>query len=167
MYDRIWTTRTPLPGETLQANGLTIRCEAAGGASLVSGDLDAAIRSLAPEAPVLGLLDDTPTGAYALRIARDRALLCTEAPLGLDGWRDGFAVSSADDLFLQIRITGDRAADLRSACMSGGRGSASTAILFAGQSALVVSVPEGICVRVQAPDAAALWAHLEKLRHAL
>ncbi len=167
MDERDWTTRTPDPGATLMGEGVTIRCAAESGASLVSGDLDAAIASLAPGAPMLGLLDEVPEKPFALRIARDRALLCTDAPLGQEGWRDGFAVSGADDLFLVIEITGARRDEIRSACLGGGVGSPSAATLFAGQGALVATCPGGLCVRVEAPQAAALWTHLDRLIAAL
>ena len=163
MDDRHWTSVTPEPGATLEAPGVTITCAADAGAALVSGDLDAAIAALAPGAPMLGLLDACPDRPHALRIARDRALLVTEAPLWRDGWEGTYAVSAADDLFLKITITGDRAAEIRDACMSAAGGSASASTLFAGHAALVVSVANGICVRVQRPEAAALWAHCGRL----
>ena len=35
--------------------------------------------------------------------------------------------------------------------------------LFAGYGALVAEVPDGFSLRVQTPDAAAVWAHLQKV----
>jgi hypothetical protein len=163
MDDRHWTSRSPDAGATLEAPGLTIACAADGGAALISGDMDAAIAALAPGAPMLGLLDACPDGPHALRIARDRALLVTPAPLWRDGWQGTYAVSAADDLFLKLTITGPRAGEIGAACMSAARGSASASTLFAGHGALVVSVANGLCVRVQRPEAAALWAHCGKL----
>ncbi len=58
------------------------------GQTLVSGDLEAAIKALASGAPLLGLYELAPKGRHALRIARDRALLVTPAPLAAE---DGFA----------------------------------------------------------------------------
>ena len=52
------------------------------GQTLISGDLDAAVASLAPGAPMLGLYALAPAGAHALRIGRTSALLVTPAPLG-------------------------------------------------------------------------------------
>ena len=109
---------------------------------------------------MLGLLDDTPPGPHALRIARDRALLITEAPLRWEGWQDGYAASAADDLHLRITVTGSRAAEIGSMFMSAERGSASTSTLFAGCMALIVSVKDGLCVRIARPEAASVWAQV-------
>lgn len=164
MVERDWTTRTPDPGATLTAEGITITCLAPRGATMVSGDLGAAVAALAPGAPMLGLLDPVPNGAYALRVARDRALICTEAPLGISGWQGSFAASRADDLYAVVTVTGPRTGDIAAACLSAPAGSPSTATLFAGIGALVAGLSEGgLCLRVQHPDAAALWAHLAKL----
>jgi hypothetical protein len=163
MTERDWTTRTPDPGETVEAEGIVLRVEEPAGATLISGDLEAAVAALAPGAPMLGLLDDLPDGPFALRIARDRALLCTRAPLGVEGWHGSHAASAADDLFLIISVTGPRAPELRAACMSAEAGSPSAATLFAGQGALVSRAGDGIVVRVQRPEAAAVWATLTAL----
>ena len=167
MSERDWTTRTPEPGETIEAEGLTIRCEQPGGATLLSGDLDAAIAELAPGARVVGLLGELPALPHALRIARDRALLCTDAPLDIVGWHGTYASSSADDLFVELTITGRRAPEIQSACMSAEAGSPSAATLFSGHGALVAAVPGGLSLRVQRPEAAALWARLDALTRAL
>lgn len=163
MAERDWITRAPLPGATRAADGITISCHLQDGATMVSGDLRAAIAALAPGAPLLGLLDPAPTGAYALRIARDRALICTDSPLMVSGWQGTFAASYADDLYLEIRITGPRAPEVVAACLTAPEGSPSTATYFAGIGALVAGLPDGVSLRVQTPDAAALWAHLAKL----
>ena len=167
MTEREWITRTPVPGETIEAEGLTIRCEPPSGATLISGDLEAAIDALAPGAPMLGLLAPLTPLPHALRIARDRALICTAGPLAVEGWHARFAASAADDLFLVFTVTGHRAADIESACMSAEAGSPSAATLFAGHLALVARVSDGISVRVQHPEAAAVWARLEALSRAL
>lgn len=163
MDDRHWGIATPKPGSVRASRGLLVSCTADAGATLISGDLSAAIDALAPGAPMLGLLDDKPPGPHALRIARDRALLITEAPLRWEGWQDGYAASAADDLHLRITITGRRAAEIRSMFMSVESGSASCSTLFAGCVALVVSVEDGLCVRITQPKAAAVWAHLNRI----
>ena len=53
------------------------------GQTLISGDLNAAVASLAPGAPMLGLYALAPAGAHALRIGRTSALLITPAPLSV------------------------------------------------------------------------------------
>jgi len=167
MPERAWTTRTPEPGDRISAQGLEIICAAAAGAALISGDLEAAIAALAPGAPLLGLLERRPDGPFGLCIARDRALLCTADPLRAEGWQDGYAVSASDDLFLELTITGDRAEEIRSACMSAPPGSPSASTLFAAHGALVSALADGFSVRVQRPEAAAVWAHLHALSQSL
>lgn len=167
MNERDWTTRTPKPGASIRADGLDIRCDAPAGATLISGDLEAALAALAPGAPILGLLAEIPSGIFALRIARDRALLCIPEPLKAEGWQAGYAASAADDLYLAVIITGPRAPDIASACMTAEAGSPSAATVFAGHSALVARVTDGISVHVQHPEAAAVWARLEALSRAL
>jgi hypothetical protein len=164
MPERDWTTQTPIPGTVFESGHCQISCLGPKGASLVSGSLDRAFAELAPGAPLLGLLDDEPEQApYAVRIARDRALLCTDEPLGLHGWQDGYAISAADDLFASIMITGAGADDIRASCMAAEAGSPSAATLFGGVAALVTATSEGLIVRVQTPEAAALWAHLRRV----
>lgn len=160
MVERDWTTRTPEPGATLEAEGITIRCHRQDAATLVSGDLAAAIKELAPSAQMLGLLELLPGAPFALRIARDRALLCTRDPLASEGWYNGFAASAADDLYLEFVVTGQRAPEVVASSMSEQPGSRSAATLFAGYGALVARLPHGVSVRIQAPEAAAAWAHL-------
>ncbi len=167
MPDRDWTTHTPEPGETITADGLDIVCRPPAGATLISGDLGAAIAALVPDAPVLGLLAPLPHGPFALRIARDSALLCTAEPLGIGGWQNSYAASAADDLFLELAITGSLAEAIRSACLSAPAGSPSASTVFAGKGALVAALSEGLSVRIQRPEAAAVWAHLEALSQAL
>ena len=82
----------------IQRPRLTARALTGHGATLLSGDLVAAIATLAPGAPLLGLHAMVPESAHALRIGRDRALLVTQAPLAAaDGWRDGWCASCVDD----------------------------------------------------------------------
>jgi hypothetical protein len=167
MSERDWTTRTPEPGAAIEIDGLTIRCEPPAGATLVSGDLEAAIAALTPGAPMLGLLARRPTGPHALRIGRDRALLCTAEPLGIEGWHGRYAASSADDLFLSFTVTGPRMPDIRSSCLSVQDASPSAATRVFGHTALVTGLADGIAIHVERPDAAAVWARLEMLSRSM
>ena len=167
MDDCDWTTRIPTPGTIIKADGLTIQCHAQAGATLISGDLDRAIAALAPGAQILGLLGTLPKPPYALRIARDRALLCTNAPLPVEGWQSGYAVSAAEDLFLEITIRGPRASEVAAACLTSQTASPSAAVLFAGFGALVTRIQNGLSIRVPPPESAALWAHLHRLTQVL
>lgn len=160
----LWTTPTPLPGRTIEGEGLLITCLPPTGATLISGDLDAAIAALAPGAPLLGLLAPRPVAPFALRIARDRALLITPDVLDVaPGWRERYALSPADDLYLCLAIEGARSAQLLSACLSASGGSPSAAVPFGGHACLVLARETGADVWVPRPEAAALWLRLSRL----
>ncbi|MBV6638713.1 MAG: hypothetical protein KI788_22730 [Mameliella sp.] len=164
----LWTTASPTPGSILQGQSMSVTCLPSTGAALISGNLDAAIAALAPGAALLGLLDARPHTPFALRIARDRALLITAEPLDLvPGWHDGFAVSPADDLYLVLAITGEGARGLQDACLSAPAGSPSAATPFGGHACLVLDNGQGPDVWVPAPEAAALWLRLSRLVAAL
>ncbi len=162
MRERDWTNAAPAAGDAIEAGSLVIRCLDAGAAAVVSGDLDAALAALAPGAPTIGLLGELPvTGAFALRMARDRMLLCTPLPLGAaPGWHDGFALSRADDLYRVVEIAGDADGMLLAACMSAGAGSASAMTLFGAKPCLVARAGGNVRVWAPRPDMAELWARL-------
>ena len=165
MRERDWTTLAPRFGAALQRDALTVRKRSSGGAVLVSGDLDAAIAALAPGAPMIGQLADLPeSSAYALRIARDRALLCSAEPFGArPGWHDGYALSPADDLYAEIEITGDTDGTLAASCMSASPGSPSAMTLFAEHPCLVARAGDTLRVWVPQAAIAEVWARLERL----
>jgi len=162
MRERDWTNPPPAAGDAIEAGDLVISCLEAGGAAVVSGDLDAALTALAPGAPLIGLLGELPlTGAFALRIARDRMLLCTPRPLGAaPGWHDGFALSRADDLYRVFEIAGDADGILLAACMSAGAGSASAMTLFTDKPCLVARAGGSVRVWAPRPDMAEIWVRL-------
>ena len=162
MDDRIWTTQAPTPGTTLTLRQCTLECLPPQGAALVSGALDRALACLAPGAPLLGLLETQPaTGPFALRIARDRALLCTAAPLGQQGWHDGWALSAADDAYVALHVSGPAAADLQAACMAPYQASPSAMVIFAGQYALLSRSTTGFIARVEAAHSAEIAHYLQ------
>jgi hypothetical protein len=166
MDEREWTNATPEPGDRIEAEGVTVTCEAPGGAALVSGDLQAALAELAPGAPLLGLGADEPDAPAALQLARDRALVISAAPLELSaGWHAGYAVSPADDLHVLVRLEGARAEEV---CRSGiaaplDGGSPCAAVLFAGRPVIATRHADAIRLRVERPDAAWLWSLLGRL----
>src|SRR6056297_2777020 len=162
MRERDWNNPSPAPGDTIEAEGLVLRCLPPEGAALVSGDLDAAISALAKDAPMLGLLEELPaTGGFALRIARDRALLCTPEPLGAEtGWHGSYALSPADDLYVMIDIRGDADGTFLGSCMSAQAGSPSAMTLFAEKACLVARSGDAVRVWVPGPDAAEVWTRL-------
>ena len=124
------------------------------GQTLISGDLDAAVATLAPGAPILGLHALAPEGAHALRIGRASALIVTPAPIAaLDGWRDGWCATSVDDGWAAVEVTGADAPLALSQATSAdlAAGSASAAVFLFGLRALLARTQAGFRAHVEAP----------------
>ncbi len=166
MDERAWTNRTPAPGDRIEGTGVTIGCVAPGGAVMISGDLDAALAALMPGAPLIGLGAGAPEGPFALRIARDRALVVTDAPLAATpGWHGSYAATPADDLYFCLVVEGEAAATI-AACGTGApldASSPSAMVLFAGTPCLVARGNGGFRIWVQRSDAAYLWSFMTRL----
>lgn len=166
MTDMDWSETLPEPGSVILSNGFSARVCEPSEAVLLSGNLDVALPAVAKGAPLLGLLETCPeSGPFALRIARDRALVCSDAPLPVAaGWHEaGFAVSRADDLYLTVRIEGDRC-DLVLAALLGTMGPSASAMTLAGESACLLCRAGGaVDIRVPRAEAAALWRRIAAL----
>jgi hypothetical protein len=124
------------------------------GQTLISGDLDAAIADLAPNAPMLGLYALAPEGAHGLRIGRTSALLVTPAPLTTaEGWRDGWCATSVDDAWAAVEVSGEDAsrALMQATSADLASGSPSAAALIFGLRGLLVRTPSGFRVHVESP----------------
>jgi hypothetical protein len=134
------------------------------GATLISGDLDAALSALAPGAPMLGLAEEAGDGPHALRIARSRALLVTPEPLDAEpGWRaEGFAASAADDAWVVIEIAGQAAAHVvaQGTAVDVAAGSPSAALWFAQRPCLLSRRDAGFRLHAEAPFREYLWEWL-------
>lgn len=166
MSDIDWSDAVPAPGSLILSAGVRASALDGEGALLISGDLDVAIAEIAKGAPVLGLLETGPeTGPFALRIARDRALLCSDLPLQVRaGWQDaGFAVSAADDLYFAIRLEGEKSG-LVLAGLLGDVVASRSALTLTGESACLLSRRgDGIDIRVPRAEASALWSRISVL----
>ena len=164
MRETAWAPARRGTGTLIDQPRLTARALTGRGHALVSGDLEAAIAALAPGAPLLGLYAVAPEGAHALRIARDRALLVTPAPLrAADGWRDGWSATCVDDGWAAIDVEGP---DAPSALAQGtsadlAANSHSAAVLFAGFRCLLVRTAAGFRLHVEAPWLEALLTWLD------
>jgi hypothetical protein len=164
MRETNWSPARPLEGTLVARPGLAARAVAGLGQTMVSGDLAAALNALARGAPLVGLYGLIPKGGHALRIARDRALLVTPAPLGAeDGWRDGWCATPMDDAFAVIEVEGEGAGE---ALMQGTAtdlesGSPSAGVLFAGQRCLLARTERGFRLHVERPRLEALLAWLD------
>ncbi len=150
-------------GDALMARpGFAVRARTGLGQTLISGDLEAALKALARGAPLLGLYATAPRGRHALRIGRDKALLVTSAPIAVaEGWRDGWCATAVDDGWVVVDVEGPGAglvlmqgtsADLAA-------GSPSAAVLFAGRRCLLLGAEKGFRLHVEAPwfDALMTW----------
>jgi len=166
MDERAWTNRTPSPGDRIEGRSAVATCLAPGGAVMISGDLEAALAALAPGAPFIGLGASIPDGPFALRIARDRALIVTDAPLALTpGWHGSYAATPADDLYLRLAVAGEEAETVAAAGTGAplDASSPSAMVLFAGTPCLVARANGAIMIWVERSDAAYLWSFIARL----
>ncbi|MFZ1815812.1 MAG: hypothetical protein WBO55_07260 [Rhizobiaceae bacterium] len=134
---------------------------------LVSGDLKAAQRALAPKAVNCGLWDNGGDGDLMIRIATDRALIViSHLPKFEAGWNGkGFAVSLASDGWMAFEIGGDQIGDLIAQSSSAriAAGSPSAAISFAGIPVLLVRRDKQTAlIHVEEGQAAYFWRWLER-----
>ena len=154
MREMEWPPARGGAGLLIDRQRLTVRSLDGLGQTLISGDLDAAVATLAPGAPMLGLYALLPAGAHALRIGRMSALLVTPAPLSVvEGWRDGWCATSVDDGWAAVEVSGEdtslalmqaTSADLAS-------GSPSAAVLVFGLHGLLARTPSGFRVHIESP----------------
>jgi len=138
------------------------------GATLISGDLEAALAALAPGAPMLGLYASAPDGAHALRIARDRALLVTPAPLAApEGWQgagdSGWCATCVDDGWAAVEVQGEDAplALVQGTSVDLSAGSPSAALHFFGVTCLLARTQTGFRLHVERMRLEGLLAWLD------
>ncbi len=164
MRETRWPPARGRAGLLIDRRGLEARALDGLGQTLISGELAVALGALAPGAPILGLHALVPEGAHALRIARDRALLVTPAPLAAaDGWREGWCATSVDDGWMAIDVGGPDAALALAQGTSAdlAANSPSAAVLFAGLRCLLVRTQTGFRLHVETPWVEALLTWLE------
>ena len=135
---------------------------------VVNGDLQAALQAAAVESVPVGWPDLASGDSYAVRLARDRALIVGGAAL-TPGWHgQGFAVSRSDDAAVVFTLAGPGIEELLSlgAAIFLDRSSASAVRLFAGLPVILYRHGHAHAVRmhVARPRAAAM---LEWLRISL
>ena len=165
MRERAWTPARRGKGKLIDRPLLTARALTGYGAALVSGDLEAGIAALATGAPLIGLYQTAPEGAHALRIARNRLLLVTPAPLkAADGWRENWCATCVDDGWAAIDVEGP---DAPSALAQGTSadlvaGSPSAAVVFAGLRCLLARTNAGFRLHVEAPWLETLLTWLDR-----
>ncbi len=153
MREREWSAPRPRIGRVIERTGLAVDSVSDLGQTLVSGALELALAALAPGAPMLGLGALAPAATYALRIARDHALLVTERPLDVaEGWRDGYALTRMDDAYAVLDLTGLEAAEAVAEATAADltAGSPSAAVMFWGVRALLARREGGFRLHVEA-----------------
>jgi sarcosine oxidase gamma subunit len=134
------------------------------GQTLVSGDIEAALKGLVRGAPLLGLYGTAPRGKHALRIARDKALLVTPGPITVDeGWREGWCATAVDDAWVVVEVEGPGAGIvlMQATSVDLAAGSPSAALLFAGRRCLLLRTDKGFRLHVEAPWLEALMTWLD------
>lgn len=155
MDERVWTDHPLAIGGEITGDGVTIRRDPVGALTLISGDLAEGLGHLAPGAALVGLGNVSAATDIALRIARDRALLVTEAPVvsEIGQWKHGCAVNRADGLYACLSITGPRAIDIvtQGTSVDVNTASPSAAVSFAGCTALLTGHEAGWRIWVEAP----------------
>jgi hypothetical protein len=156
MDERIWTDRPLAPGEALERPDCRVAHVPSACQTLLTGDLDRAVAALAPGAPLLGLGGAAGDAPFAIRVARDHAILVTEIPPDIAaGWHgDGFAISRADGRFCCLSLSGPGAADVLAQGLSSPlpAGSPSAALRFAGRTALLTGREGGFGLWVERAD---------------
>ncbi|MCV2894683.1 hypothetical protein [Lentibacter sp. XHP0401] len=155
MDERIWTDG-PLNGaQTLRIGDSKVSLVAPPAqACLVTGDLSQRLKLLSPKSQLVGLCEKVNgEHPYAIRIARDSALLVLQVPLVRPmGWQpEGFALSDASDAYAALSITGAASGDILAQGTGAPleAGSPSAAIRFAGIPTLLVGFGEGHLLWVQ------------------
>ncbi len=167
MEERDWTDR-PLAWDAVIATPTCrVTRQQSGYQSLVSGDLAAGLTVLAPGAAMIGFAE-TPAGAdYAIRIARDRALLVTQSPPAREaGWQaEGVALSPAGECYACLALSGTGAMALLAQGLTSAppTGSPSAALRFAGLTVLVTGAPHGCLLWVDPASLSYVTGFLSRL----
>jgi sarcosine oxidase gamma subunit len=152
MREMEWSAQRGGAGLLIDRQRLTVRRLTGLGQTLISGDLEAAVATLAPGTPMLGLYALAPDSLHALRIGRTSALLVTPAPLAAaDGWRDGWCATRVDDGWAAVEVSGQDAAQALMEATSAdlASGSPSAAVMIFGLRALLARTPSGFGVHVE------------------
>ena len=134
--------------------------------ALVAGNIAAATSALAPNLSRVGAWQMVSASDHVLRIARDKALVVTLAPIPFEtGWNAaGFSVTDASTAYGVIEIAGEALADIiaEATAVDIDSGSRSASLLFAGVVCLVVrTAPNVARVYLEAGHMTYIWRWLE------
>lgn len=134
--------------------------------ALVAGNIAAAISALAPNLSEVGLWQVASASDHVIRIARDKALIVTLAPIPFEtGWNAaGFSVTDASGAYSVIEIVGQALSDILAEATAADidAGSRSASLLFAGIAGLVMrTAPDTARVTIEIGHMTYLWRWLE------
>ncbi|TPN56240.1 hypothetical protein [Mesorhizobium sp. B1-1-7] len=161
-----WSSVPDWPAAMITTPGLAVRTVTGLDQTLVSGDLDAWARLSGVKADGVGVFGAAQGERYAARLARDRLLVVSNAPLAIAaGWhKEGFAVteiSTGLQLF-EIEGVGLDAFIARGTTLDPRQPSASAALSFAGISAIVYRHGSKLRIHVDRGLACYLWTWMEQ-----
>lgn len=134
--------------------------------ALVAGNIASAISTLAPHLSEVGLWQVAIASDHVIRIARDKALIVTSAPMLFEtGWNAaGFSVTDASSAYGVLEIAGRTLPDILAEATAAdfNVGSRSASLLFADVACLVTRTAPGIArVTIEISHIAHLWRWLE------
>ena len=162
---KFWAASPDWATARIERDGWQARALLGLGQTLVSGRIAGAVETLAPGAPEVGLWGVVEANPYAVRIARDRALIVSAEPQAAEpGWRDGWAATPADDVYAVLEIGGEGLSALISEAMAADldAGSPSAAVMFAGIPCLLYrTAPTTARLHIERPHATYIWHWLE------
>ncbi|MBZ9743145.1 MULTISPECIES: hypothetical protein [unclassified Mesorhizobium] len=161
-----WSAAPDWQSATINAPGFVMSAVLGLDQLLVSGDLDAWARLSGMDGTGVGAFGAAQGDRYAARLARDRLLVVSNAPLAIAaGWHaEGFAVT-AISAGLQVFEAEGPALDAfiaRGTTLDPRQSSASAALSFAGISAIVYRHDGKLRIHVDRGLAAYLWTWTEQ-----
>ncbi|PZO81222.1 MAG: hypothetical protein DI629_05225 [Mesorhizobium amorphae] len=159
---------TPVPhwaGARIETDGLSVTTVSVGEQTLVSGDLEAWSHMSGLAAPGVGAFGLAQGQAYTVRLARDRLLAVSAAPLPhARGWHSsGFGVTGMNGGLHVFEVSGPDALRLieRGTSLAPGDRSRSASVPFAGASVILYRHGEALRLHVERPLAPFLWRWME------
>jgi hypothetical protein len=162
---KFWAASPDWVTARIERDGWQARALVGLGQTLVSGRIAGAVETLtsgAPEAGLWGLVEANP---YVVRIARDRMLIVSAEPHAVEpGWREGWAVTPADDVYAVLEIGGAGLSALICEATSADldSGSPSAVVMFAGIPCLIYRTgPTTARLHIERPHATYIWHWLE------
>lgn len=142
MDERVWTDTPIALGETIMLDQLSITRKRVNHAIIISGNLDLAMKRLAPSVKIQGLGQDVGAGDFGVRMSHDSAILMPNSPLDVKaGWyEEGFAITHAYGKYAMIELKGSNAEGFlaQGTSVNFKEESPSAALKFLGETCILV-----------------------------